>query len=385
MKTRYYKLIDMRMKTRLLMYAIVGLAYFLYKVVSNLELFKSFEAIKLRGCQVIPAPHGGEDIVVFADTLIFSGDDRIKMESPDFQLPNTPNGQLFALREGDNAVYEVVRINFPAGVAFHPHGMYLNGARLYVINHAYSKGGERVDIFELSHGPDHKVKAHWFDSYVFGSEYYGLFNDLVAISEDEYFVTQWLAYPEGDLGKSNDILSQLKFIVPSLLNMKSTNIFFCKRNNCEVIPGLSAQLFNGIDWDGNNRLWATSSTDKEVYELEFDRSSPQNARLIRKFMLHYNSDNVVYDKSRNELLVASIARAYEFLKFKKVALKDPEHRPEDQEFFTGYEAIDLETGTVTPKFMQKDLIYGISTALRFNDKIYFGTWTDNRIVVCNAN
>jgi len=372
------------MKTRLMLYSVVALGYLLYKIVNNLELFKQVEVIGLRGCQVIPAPHGGEDIVVFAETLIFSGDDRIKMESPDFQLPKTPNGQLFAISEAGYSTYEVTRFNFPADVAFHPHGMYLRGSRLYVINHAYSKGGERIDVFELSHSSDRKVGAYWIDSYIFGPAFYGIFNDLVMISEDEYFITQWIAYPEGDLGKSNDFISQLKFLVPSLLNMKSTSVFFCKRNKCQTVPGVSAQLFNGLDWDGNNKLWATSTTDKEVYELEFDRANPLNTKLVRTFKLHYNSDNVFFDHSRNELLIASIARAIEFLKFKQTALKDPEHRPQDQEFYTGYESIDLETGKVTPRFMQKDLIYGISSALRFNNKLYFGTWTDNRVVVCSA-
>lgn len=41
---------------------------------------------------------------------------------------------------------------FPEGIAFHPHGIgILEGQnRLLVVNHAYSEGGERVDVFDIS-------------------------------------------------------------------------------------------------------------------------------------------------------------------------------------------------------------------------------------------
>jgi hypothetical protein len=42
-------------------------------------------------------------------------------------------------------------VNFPAGVAFHPHGfgLFYDQDLLFVINHAYKDGGERVDVFHL--------------------------------------------------------------------------------------------------------------------------------------------------------------------------------------------------------------------------------------------
>lgn len=39
-------------------------------------------------------------------------------------------------------------------MAFHPHGIYIRKDKtdnqwLYVINHAYDKGGERIDVFKF--------------------------------------------------------------------------------------------------------------------------------------------------------------------------------------------------------------------------------------------
>lgn len=46
--------------------------------------------------------------------------------------------------------------NFPYDVAFHPHGIFLDreNQQLYVVNHAYAKGGERIDIFNVDSSPD---------------------------------------------------------------------------------------------------------------------------------------------------------------------------------------------------------------------------------------
>jgi hypothetical protein len=374
----------MRIKTRLIFYIGVIVAYFLYKVIRNLEIFKSVPQIQGHACEVIQAPHGGEDVVLFKDTFIFSGDDRIKMEHPEYQLLKTPDGQLFGLKEGTSTVYEIKRVGFPAGVAFHPHGTFLRGSKIYVINHAYSKGGERIDIFNLVQSREGIVEAHFVESFIFGADQYGIFNDLVVISDDEYYITQWMSFPEGDYGKSSDFMSQLKFMIPSVFNFKWTHVYYCKRNICKAIKAIKGEMFNGIDWDEDKRLFVTSTTDKQVYELEFNREHPENPKLLRVFDLNFNSDNLFYDRDRNEILVASIAKAIEFLKYKKGALKDPEHRLENAEFYTGYEIIDLNSGKVFTKMMQKDLIYGISSAFRHNGKVYLGTWTDNRIVVCKA-
>ena len=42
-------------------------------------------------------------------------------------------------------------LDFPPQVAFHPHGIYFYEptASLYVVNHAYARGGERIDVFRV--------------------------------------------------------------------------------------------------------------------------------------------------------------------------------------------------------------------------------------------
>jgi hypothetical protein len=40
--------------------------------------------------------------------------------------------------------------DFPENIAFHPHGIALfNNNEVYVLNHGYSRGGERVEKFTI--------------------------------------------------------------------------------------------------------------------------------------------------------------------------------------------------------------------------------------------
>ena len=40
--------------------------------------------------------------------------------------------------------------DFPKNVAFHPHGMNIfKNNTLYVVNHAFGKGGERIEKFKI--------------------------------------------------------------------------------------------------------------------------------------------------------------------------------------------------------------------------------------------
>jgi hypothetical protein len=47
---------------------------------------------------------------------------------------------------------------FPKNVAFHPHGIYIRKDQskswLYVVNHAYDRGGERIEVFQFVESED---------------------------------------------------------------------------------------------------------------------------------------------------------------------------------------------------------------------------------------
>ncbi len=60
---------------------------------------------------------------------------------------------------------------------------------LYVINHAFGKGGERVEVFELKTSPE--LKITYSRSIRFPDKYAGNLNDLVMIGLDEFYITEF--------------------------------------------------------------------------------------------------------------------------------------------------------------------------------------------------
>ena len=101
-------------------------------------------------CKLLTAPDliGAEDLVRVREGVYVTGtDDRAKVwVSPEHGPANTPSGALFAVRTADGHV-ERVRISGMPEVDFHPHGLFYAAHLdlLYVVNHAYGRGGERIE------------------------------------------------------------------------------------------------------------------------------------------------------------------------------------------------------------------------------------------------
>ncbi|CAM9376658.1 unnamed protein product [Ectocarpus sp. 4 AP-2014] len=99
-----------------------------------------------------------EDIIpVFEGVFVASSDERRQFIMQSIGAEAAPWGDLFAIWDVDtpgqdpkSAVLEID--GFPEGNAFHPHGMHYRAetGELFVVNHAYSQGGERIDVFRVS-------------------------------------------------------------------------------------------------------------------------------------------------------------------------------------------------------------------------------------------
>jgi len=117
-------------------------------------------------CHIVPGTEeivGAEDITMITDYVaLVSSDDREKLivlKEKDGGGPNlTPDGAIFEvdLSKSPPGVNKLELTGFPADVAFHPHGIYFLKEKnlLFVINHAYGKGGERIEVFEYHKNSD---------------------------------------------------------------------------------------------------------------------------------------------------------------------------------------------------------------------------------------
>jgi hypothetical protein len=152
----------------------------------------------------------------------------------------------------------LLKRNFPRGVAFHPHGIYLlrteSQLLLYVINHAYSEGGERIEVFsyeteeEITHL---KYLYSLRQSDYFDKRAMGRLNDILVISEDEFYVTTYWPVPDdpvrGQTDLDRNIFSKLHGVamwIGARYGLLNTYVYRCtvpqgerKRNvhvDCEI-------------------------------------------------------------------------------------------------------------------------------------------------------
>ena len=111
------------------------------------------------------------------------------------------SGSVWTLRvepgRGPGELAKVPMHNWPAGTVFRPHGLGLLGEqRLFVINHAYNRGGERVDVFDIEYDPSGAVALHWVNWVDISDITIGRANDVVPVGPDEFYFTVWVPFSD---------------------------------------------------------------------------------------------------------------------------------------------------------------------------------------------
>lgn len=181
------------------------------------------------GCRTFAGLKGPEDITPYTESLAFIGsDDRENwLIHENIEQTGVEQGKISLLRgldksiDGEHSIDLVQDLlkdaGFPEGVDFHPHGMALtpdwvnkDDKKLFVINHAWNNGGERIEVFKVNKDAaedDIDVDApgvlEW--EYAMGDldgqalkdskwqkENYGRFNGLAVCGENEVLLGKWI-------------------------------------------------------------------------------------------------------------------------------------------------------------------------------------------------
>lgn len=153
---------------------IVTIAFVIYNANDILELFKKLDNKNNNDCKVIRGGHGLEDFAQYDEQyLIGISHENLKLwELEQYGINKTDNGKVFVFDiQTENLQLHQIK-GFPSDIAFHPHGIYLyKQAFLYVINHAYKYGGERIEVIKIQKEKDESkiifvifiiIKIHFF-------------------------------------------------------------------------------------------------------------------------------------------------------------------------------------------------------------------------------
>jgi hypothetical protein len=127
-------------------------------------------------------------------------------------------------------------LGLPAGadgkpLLMHSHGLFYRGGKLYMVNHAYRSGGERVDAFTLDVAAGTLtwyggLRAPLFD------RYNGVLNDLVVVSDSALYVTAYMDIADSMAGRRHGdtvyhLLVKPYMILHKLLRINQTPVLYC--------------------------------------------------------------------------------------------------------------------------------------------------------------
>ena len=214
-------------------------------------------------------------------------------------------------------------INYPEKINFHPHGIYIRkeDRTLYVVNHAYEKGGERIDVFRIITDDDididddipirldykYSITSDWMKK-----ELNGIINSIVVVEENKFYITQYEAEPHKP--SPFKLSSEFKKGVTLLRNLllgpdANTHVFYCEYTPLSSSASSSSSaLTDNLDcrkvagqFEGANGITHNADYSKIFVSswksiTVFDRDSTTN-NLAGRITIHVPNvvDNIKYD------------------------------------------------------------------------------------------
>lgn len=355
----------------------VLLSYFIYTLVLLLDLDSPIQYHNNEKCTRLEIPMPVEDLALYKNFIIGATSDSIQTFYKHLSAAKAKPGYLIAIEKSSKAIQKVKMLNFPETFQMNAHGVKIfNENILYVISHCYSKGGERIFIFELEVVED-QVQATYKKSYYFEGDH-AMYNSLALVDENHFYLTQWLPFPDQEEGRDNSQFTGLYRILTSIYRTVIPIKF------CEVLPGDQVKctakalgnMPNGVVYN-KGKLFVADSCDKSIriYKVlsNFDLESEG------KVQINHSIDNIWLHG--DELIGAGVARVWDYIAFSDAVKKDktPGKVP------GGVVRVYQENNTwKVEQIVVQDLVDLISSAVITNE-IVISSVIDPALVICPLN
>ena len=210
-------------------------------------------------------------------------------------------------------------VDFPENLKLLVHGLYVNGNHLFAINHAYEKGGERVEKFEVNL---QEKSIKYIASMRLGMENLALFNDLIVLDDnDTIIMTNWLLFPHTEKGPSK-IKALISMFVSLGFQSSRTLVYSCsfKAEKCIPIEGTQAIMNNGITWDRKGHVFIVDTMKRKIREfsLEYKNKNSRDYRevvlkKVDEYITPYYIDNITFNQSEDKIDISYIRSFMEYL------------------------------------------------------------------------
>jgi len=301
----------------------------IFEVMTLLDVLEEPYTHHDENCVKITSIGASEDQHKFNNNSILVTEWRVTGYEPGEEIPHgamyvasgfqqgsaTPNKTTKEFVDNDLRIEKLPLLNYPEGVAFHPHGLYIRreDRTLYVVNHAYEKGGERIDVFAIGTAEDgdddpendvpnrleykYSITSDWMKN-----EMNGIFNSLIVVEKNKFFVTQYLAMKESHDGwlsfKGKVTLERIKSL---FFGKRGTFVWYCEYDNESTASSSLECTKAADDFIGANGITHNSDYSK-VFVVDhktinvFDRNPSTNALEGRALVdIPHLADNVKFD------------------------------------------------------------------------------------------
>jgi len=348
------------------------LAYAFFRVKTQFDLFKTFEFKNDHLCTRHDVPHQVEDFVRFGDVLVGGMANNIDLFIDPTKGPSvTKDGALVAVK-ADPYSFEIIKIkDFPEGVAFNPFGNNLyKKSTLNVVNYAYSRGGTRIEVFDLRKH-DGEVEAKHIKSIKFGPEFEGIINSVIQVGDNDYYINTWHPFADSPEGRAHDPWTSMKRAFLWTFT-RSTYLWHCKvsKDAPTCYKVYAGRIMNGMDISGD-KLYVADGGDKKI--LEYQLEADKTVTLISEINLDLNIDNVSVGKDGKIYATGPILMTEVVQRFSGGNNKISTSVAELERRGDHWVAVNI---------ISQDKVSGASVAAPLGDYLVLGSFEDTAIGVC---
>jgi len=227
-------------------------------------------------------------------------------------------------------------VGYPEGIDFHPHGMFVHKPddTLYVVNHAFENGGERIDVFKIVTAAtediddmDNDVPIGLEFKYSITSDWMkehlnGVLNSIVVVEPNKFYVTQFYASAQ-DRSKDGWINADhreiLKITNALVFKRRLTCVWYCDYNtdessssplHCRKVAD-DFIMANGMTTNADqSKIFVADTIGKTI--TVFDRDASTNDLNGRTSVMLSNAvDNIKFDEESGNVYGAGISNMFQ--------------------------------------------------------------------------
>jgi hypothetical protein len=353
---------------------------------SFLELNKDVKYFGNNTCSILRGSSGISDMAKYKIFLIGSSNDNLNMFLISENMASIPNGNLMQVDVKNRRMKKIPITGLPSNIAFHPLGLYVYKDKLlYVINSAFNKGGQRIEVFALSDKLGN-IYLKYLKSILLNESFMGIISDLAVINEDQFYITTEYPTPDNSIRGRNHTEGYIDDLMGNIAqDLKTTFVYYCdvgdnNKADCKANQQTGSLMNKGLAFDGKNKLFVSSFIDRMLRIYEINMNDLNDLKLIKTINSDYALSDINYDEREQKIYGGLAGKVNEFIDFIK-AVNETKKLPDNINYSGGAMSYDIMADKID-YLLNQNVFYGINSAILRDGNIVMSSLFDNGVLIC---